>query len=95
MATAQQWAHLGSSGPLNETEAWDPDDAHEWDVASTCTNGETGIGGAHNMVPSGTIGEEYKMMKEALDNEKGTAPAGTPQRDPYHGRTTEPKCVRT
>ena len=93
MASSQPWAHLGSSGPLNETEAWDPDDPHEWDVASTCTNGETGIGGTHNMVPSGMIGEEYKMMKEAMDNEKCTTTAGTPQRDPYHGRTTEPKCA--
>lgn len=80
-----------ASGLLRD---WD-DDAHaDWDVASnfsTCTAGETGPGG-HNVVPPGTIGAEYRMMKEALAS--GSAAArGTPQRDPYHGRTIEPKCA--
>ena len=80
-----------ASGLLRD---WDEDAHADWDVASnlsSCTGGETGPGG-HNVVPPGTIGAEYRMMKEELAG--GSAPArGTPHRDPYHGRTMEPKCA--
>ena len=63
-------------------------------MASNATAGETGPGG-HNIVPSGVVGAEYRLMKEALARE--TSPLrgmnANLTRDPYHGCTMEPKCA--
>ena len=65
----------------------------DWDLASNCTAGETGPGG-HNIVPHGSIGAEFRTMKAGLAHETSASRnTGTPQRDPYHGRTVEPRSV--
>ena len=87
--------HTDESFVWNDLSDASLDDSHhewaqEWDMASNATGGETGPGG-HNLVPPGVVGAEYRMMKEAL--EAPAARGGTPQRDPYHGRITDPKCA--
>jgi hypothetical protein len=62
----------------------------DWELASTGTAGETGPGG-NNMVPHGTIGHEYRTMKAARAAEMALPRGGTPIRDPYHGKTMEPR----
>ena len=81
----QSW--LDASNEQRETE---------WDLASTGTaGGETGPGGGHNLVPHGAIGAEFRTMKAALaHDEPMPLRGGTPQSDPYHGRTVEPRTVR-
>ena len=83
------WAELGEldDSALDGPGRW----AQEWDLASNGTAGETGPGGMHNLVGPGEIGAEYRTMKEALQT--SPSPGCTPQRDPYHGRTTDPKCA--
>lgn len=88
-----------SYADLRESEfdvgSWDNRERDcDWDMASNATAGETGPGG-HNIVPSGVVGAEYRLMKEALARE--TSPlrgmnTNNPS-DPYHGRTMEPKCA--
>jgi len=89
-----------SYADLRESEfdvgSWDNRERDcDWDMASNATAGETGPGG-HNIVPSGVVGAEYRLMKEALARE--TSPlrgmnTNNPS-DPYHGRTMEPKTLR-
>lgn len=84
------------SGLSDLDRSWEDDNesAHDWDLASQATAGETGIGGGHNLVPPGTIGEEFRSLKDALGGGASSPMGGcTPQRDPYHGRTMEPKCA--
>ena len=91
---AEQGSASSSYFELNELHSdlpnnWAPG-ADDWDLASTATAGETGPGGGHNFVAPGELGAEYRSMKQALGAETSR---GTPQRDPYHGRTTDPKCA--
>ena len=96
----ESYCELGASGPCpatppQHTEAWDAD--HEWDLASNATANDTGMGGPDNLVPHGSLGAEYRTMKAAYSHSGDSLlprGAGTPHRDPYHGRTTEPKTVR-
>ena len=84
---------LPADSALNESARLDESshDWADWELASNATAGETGPGGHHNLVLPGVVGAEYRTMKEALAD--GAPPRGgsTPQRDPYHGRTTDPK----
>ena len=62
-------------------------------MPSDATAGETGPGGGLNLVASGVVGAEYRMMKDAIES-PGPRGSATPQSDPYHGRSTDPKTLR-
>ena len=76
----------GATSTLGET--WDAD--HEWEMASNGTADHTGPG-PDNLVPHGCIGAEYRTMKANAAQEIAVPRGDTPHRDPYHGRTTDPK----
>ena len=100
MQGTESYVNLASS-PLpasSMSDDWARASELDWEMASNGTAGETGPGG-HNLVPPGVVGAEYRLMKEALEKEAECDPyhtprgTSTPQRDPYHGRCADPKCV--
>ena len=100
MQGSESYVNLASS-PLpasSMSDDWARASELDWEMASNGTAGETGPGG-HNLVPPGVVGAEYRLMKEALEKEAECDPyhtprgTSTPQRDPYHGRCADPKCV--
>ena len=97
---AETYSEVGSptadSGNSGADSMWELES--QWELSSLGGQETTGLGGGHNLVPDGTIGEEFRSLKEALNGDGGSGSfigngGSTPQRDQYHGRIAEPKCV--
>eukprot|EP00965_Chrysotila_dentata_P004794 156891-Pleurochrysis_carterae.AAC.1 len=89
--------------PEYDAHDWDLSVNSDWDVAATATGGAPasphageggGVthGGTFDFVADGVIGAEYRTMKRAVSQSESLLKS--PVRDPYHGRSVDPRASR-
>lgn len=94
----ESFCEMGTSSVLDPAaDSWEQDYSDDWESApngETLPDGEgsTSTTALHpdDLVADGVIGAEYRSMKLL----KMEAASATPPRDPYHGRSSEPKLAR-
>lgn len=93
----ESFCEMGGCSVLDPTDSWEQDYSDDWESApngETLQDGEgsTSTTAPHpdDLVADGVIGAEYRSMKLA----KMEAASATAPRDPYHGRSSEPRLSR-